>query len=67
MEKGIVQWFNADKGFGFIKPDTGGTDIFVHISALEQAGLRILREGQRVGYEVINNKGKVAAGELQLL
>lgn len=58
-QQGTVKFFNADKGFGFIKPDDGGRDIFVHITAVERAGLRSLNEGQRVSYEIeVDNKGK---------
>jgi len=52
MATGTVKWFNGQKGFGFIQPDDGGTDVFVHISAVERAGLRDLREGQKVSYEI---------------
>jgi CspA family cold shock protein len=58
-QQGTVKFFNADKGFGFIKPDDGGRDIFVHITAVERAGLRSLNEGQRVSYEIeVDMKGK---------
>ena len=58
-QHGTVKFFNADKGFGFIKPDDGGRDIFVHITAVERAGLRSLNEGQRVSYEIeADTKGK---------
>ncbi|CAL7962811.1 transcription antiterminator and regulator of RNA stability [Alphaproteobacteria bacterium] len=68
MAVGIVKWFNANKGFGFIQPESGGQDVFVHISALNEAGLRTLNEGQRVGYELTSNKGgKVAATNLQVM
>ncbi|WP_218014071.1 cold-shock protein [Rubellimicrobium roseum] len=64
----MVKWFNATKGFGFIQPDTGGDDIFVHISAVEQAGLRDLREGQAVTYDIERDRrsGKSAATNLRL-
>ncbi len=53
MDNGTVKWFNAQKGYGFIQPEGGGKDVFVHISAVERAGLRELREGQRVSFEVV--------------
>jgi CspA family cold shock protein len=56
MNTGTVKWFNATKGFGFIQPDNGGADIFVHISAVERAGLRSLNEGQKVSYEIVQDK-----------
>lgn len=68
MNTGVVKWFNADKGFGFIQPEAGGPDVFVHISAIERAGLRSLAEGQKVSYEVLVDRrsGKYAADQLQL-
>lgn len=68
MQTGIVKWFNAQKGFGFIKPDSGGADVFVHISAVERAGLRGLAEGQRVNYEILVDRrtGKSSADHLQV-
>jgi CspA family cold shock protein len=66
MANGTVKWFNPAKGFGFIQPDQGGTDVFVHISALEKAGLRTLDEGQKVSYELVTDKGKTSAGNLKL-
>ena len=67
MTTGTVKWFNAQKGFGFIAPDSGGSDAFVHISAVERAGLSELREGQKVGFELIPDKkrGKMTAAKLQ--
>ncbi len=67
MATGTVKWFNADKGYGFIQPDDGGKDVFVHISAVEQSGLRQLQEGQKISYEVVADRrtGKSAAGNLQ--
>lgn len=62
---GTVKWFNATKGFGFIEPDTGGKDVFVHISAVEKAGLSNLREGQKISYEVVANRGKESAENLR--
>ena len=69
MESGTVKWFNGQKGFGFIQPENGGNDVFVHISAVERAGLGSLHEGQRVSYELERDKrsGKMAAGQLQAL
>ena len=64
MEKGKVKWFNSTKGYGFIEQDGGGSDVFVHISEVEKAGLRTLAEDQAVGYEVENNKGKDSAVKL---
>jgi len=66
MANGTVKWFNPTKGFGFIQPDQGGTDVFVHISALEKAGIRGLDEGQKVSYELVTDKGKTSAGNLKL-
>ncbi len=67
MSTGTVKWFNAQKGFGFIQPDDGGKDVFVHISAVERAGLYNLNEGQKLSYEVVRNpkNGKDAAENLQ--
>ena len=67
MSNGTVKWFNSKKGFGFIQPEDGGTDVFVHISALERAGINDLREGQRVSYELAMNKGKTSAANLKLI
>lgn len=67
MATGIVKWFNPTKGFGFIQPENGTSDIFVHISAVESAGIRTLNEGQRVSYDVATNKGKVSAANLKLV
>ena len=66
MASGTVKWFNPTKGFGFIQPDDGTKDVFVHISAVERAGLRGLREGQKVSYEVETDRrsGKQSAGQL---
>jgi CspA family cold shock protein len=65
MAVGIVKWFNPNKGFGFIQPDDGGNDVFVHISAIERAGWRMLVEGQKIAYEVQSDRGKAAAVNLQ--
>ncbi len=67
MANGLVKWFNPTKGFGFIQPDQGGSDVFVHISALERAGLSSLNEGQRISYELATNKGRTSAANLKLL
>jgi CspA family cold shock protein len=66
MAVGTVKWFNSQKGFGFIQPSDGGKDVFVHVSAVERAGLRGLNEGQKVSYEVVNERGKLAADRLAL-
>jgi cold shock protein len=68
MPEGVVKWFNPSKGFGFITPDQGAKDVFVHISAVERAGLSTINEGQRLSYEVQpGERGKVAAVNLKLL
>ena len=67
MANGTVKWFNATKGYGFIAPDDGGSDVFVHVSEVEKAGLRGLDEGQKVSYELATNRGKTAAAGLQLV
>jgi cold shock protein len=67
MATAIVKWFNPAKGFGFIQPEEGGSDVFVHISALDQAGISTLNEGQRVSYELVTEKGKTSASKLELL
>jgi cold shock protein len=66
MENGTVKWFNTTKGYGFIAPEDGSKDIFVHISALEKAGLTKLHDEQRVSYEIENKNGKTSAVNLQL-
>ena len=67
MSSGTVKWFNTQKGYGFIQPDDGGRDVFVHISAVERAGLGSLSEGQKVSYELERDQrsGKTSAGQLQ--
>jgi CspA family cold shock protein len=64
MAVGIVKWFNATKGYGFIQPEGGGNDVFVHVTAVQRAGLDKLDEGQRVRYELVRDRGRVAAGNL---
>ncbi len=67
MSNGTVKWFNAKKGYGFIEPEDGGKDIFVHVSALEQAGIKNLDDGQKVSYTVENKDGKTFAADLKTL
>ena len=66
MATGTVKWFNSQKGYGFIQPDNGGKDVFVHISAVERAGLSSLNEGAKVSYEVTSNRGKESAESLRV-
>ena len=66
MQKGTVKWFNPTKGYGFIKPSGGDKDVFVHISAVERAGLRTLNEGQVVEYELVTNRGRTSAENLKV-
>ena len=63
---GTVKWFNSQKGYGFIQPDGGGKDVFVHISAVEKAGLSSLNEGAKVSYDIISDRGKESAGNLKV-
>ena len=67
MTQGTVKWFNGDKGFGFIQPDDGGKDVFVHISAVERAGMRSLVEGQKISYDLVADRktGKSSADNLR--
>lgn len=68
MPTGTVKWFNSTKGFGFIAPDDGGKDVFVHISAVERAGLQGLNDNQKISYELLNGRdGRASAGDLVLL
>ncbi len=66
MATGTVKWFNAQKGYGFIQPSDGGRDVFVHISAVERAGLSSLNEGQKISYELVTEKGKTSAANLSV-
>ena len=66
MATGTVKWFNSTKGYGFIKPQSGGQDVFVHITAVERAGLSTLNEGQQVEYEIVSNRGKSSAENLKV-
>jgi cold shock protein len=66
MARGTVKWFNSQKGYGFIQPQDGGKDVFVHISAVERAGLSGLNEGQSIEFEVVSNRGKAAAENLKV-
>ena len=65
MPQGSVKWFNATKGYGFMHPDNGGKDEFVHVTAVERAGLRSLQEGQKVSYELATERGRTSAVNLQ--
>jgi len=65
MAQGTVKWFNPQKGFGFIQPDSGSGDVFVHVSAVEAAGLRTLNEGQKVTFDVVTERGRSAAANLK--
>ncbi|HEX3861830.1 MAG TPA: cold-shock protein [Stellaceae bacterium] len=65
MATGTVKWFNAQKGYGFIQPSSGGPDVFVHISAVERAGMHSLNEGQTVSYEIESRQGKTSAIDLK--
>jgi CspA family cold shock protein len=67
MSTGKIKWFNAKKGFGSIQPDEGSKDVFVHISAVERAGIGLLSEGQAISFEVVRDKGKESAGNLKLI
>ena len=67
MPTGTVKWFNSQKGYGFIQPKGGGQDVFVHISAVERAGLRSLNEGQAIEFELVSNRGRTAAENLRFV
>ena len=67
MSEGTVKWFNSQKGYGFIQPTDGSKDVFVHITAVERAGMRSLNEGQKVSFEIVTERGKQAAGNLQVV
>jgi cold shock protein len=67
MATGKVKWFNATKGYGFIAPNEGGKDVFVHVTAVEKAGLRGLQEGQSVSYDIVTERGKASAGNLKVV
>ena len=68
MASGTVKWFNGEKGYGFIQPDDGGKDVFVHVSAVEQAGMRSLNDGQKISYEIVSDRrsGKDSASNLRV-
>ena len=65
-QSGTVKWYNPTKGYGFIVPEAGGNDVFVHVSAVQQAGLKELREGQKIAFETQDNRGRPAAVNLQV-
>lgn len=67
MSIGTIKWFNSRKGYGFIEPSDGGKDVFVHITKLEEIGLRHVCDGQKIQYELYNDRGRIAAGNLVLL
>jgi len=67
VARGTVKWFNPTKGYGFAEPDGGGKDVFLHISAVERAGLSTLNEGQKIEFEVVSNRGKEAAEKIKVL
>jgi CspA family cold shock protein len=65
MATGTVKWFNGQKGYGFIQPDDGGKDVFVHATAVERAGMSSLNEGDKISFEIVTDRGKASAGELK--
>ena len=65
MSTGTVKWFNMQKGYGFISPENGGADVFVHITAVEKAGFRTLNENEKIAYDLLSEKGKTSAGNLR--
>ncbi len=67
MLSGTVKWFNSKKGYGFIEPDASDKDVFVHVTQLEKIGLKRLNDGQRVGYELYDDRGRIAAGNIKIL
>jgi cold shock protein len=67
VASGVVKWFNATKGYGFIQPDGGGKDVFVHISAVEKAGLSVLSEGDKLMFDIVPNRGKESAENLRVM
>jgi CspA family cold shock protein len=67
MLKGKVKWFNPQKGYGFITPDTGNKDIFIHVSALEKSGINALNENDSVSYDEVRNNGKISAANIKIL
>lgn len=67
MSIGTVKWFNTRKGYGFIQPSSGGKDVFVHVTKLEEKGIHRLYEGQKVGYELYDDRGRIAAGSIKIL
>lgn len=67
MANGTVKWFNVTKGYGFIEPEDGGKDVFVHVTAIQEAGLNGLDDGQKVSYEIVEARGKESASSLQII
>ena len=67
MNTGIVKWFNSTKGYGFVEPSDKSKDVFIHISALEQAGIRDLKDGQKISYNIESHKGKISAIDIKLI
>jgi CspA family cold shock protein len=67
MNTGVVKWFNATKGYGFVEPSDKSKDVFIHISALEQAGIRDLKDGQKISYNIESQKGKISAIDIKLI